>query len=259
MKRNIGFACILLVISCIAYSQQRPPQHTYSVLKVNTPATDSRIEVASNGDTVLISKYSIQDVNSYSRQFVEKVYKGTPFHKNGWYPGTLYFEDTSDGKGTLAYNLINSIIYYSLGNKSESVEAKPIGFTINGQTFQKLDKKYLNANSGYFELIFGGKKVDLLRQYFCIYSAKITGERTGYEQEGGNYEGEYIKMSKLFLGYDGNVVELKSNNNIYKQFGDYRNALEKFGKENKLNYKNEGDIIKLAVQFSYLLDQFEKN
>ncbi|MES2794582.1 MAG: hypothetical protein V4683_01385 [Bacteroidota bacterium] len=258
MKRNIGFFCILLIFSCKAYSQQRPPQHTYSVLKVNTPALDSRIEVASNGDTVLISKYSIQDVNTYSRQFVEKVYKGTPFFKNGWYPGLLYFEDNSDGNGTLAYNLINNIVYFSLGDKSEAVEAKPIGFTISGQTFQKLDKKYQNVNTGYFELIFGDKKVDLFRQYSCVYSAKITGERTGYEQEGGNYEGEYIKMHKLFLGYNENVVELKSNSGIYKQFGDYRNAMEKFGKENKVNPKNEEGKIKLVVYFSYLLGEFEK-
>jgi tetratricopeptide (TPR) repeat protein len=258
MKTISCILTILLVFLQIGFSQETTRHHSYNVLKSNTPALESKIEVATNGDTVLISKYVYQNPSNYSRQYFEKTYKGTPFFKNKWAPGTIYFEDGSVVNGTLAYNLTNNLVYYSLGNISDAMEAKPIGFTIDDNTFSKLNEKYENAYSGYFQMIFGGVKVDLFRQYSCIYRAQITGDRTGYEKEGGIYEGTYDKLSKLFLGWNNNIFELKSNNGIYKQFGDYKAAMEKFGKENKVNLKKEEDIIKLAVYFSQLVEEFDK-
>ncbi len=258
MKKQLISICLILSFGKICFSQQKTPPLNYNVQKVNTPASESKIEVASNGDTVLVSKYSYVDVSTNSRQVSEKTYKGTPFFRNGWYAGTLYFEDGSTINGTLAYNLTNGVIYYSLGSSTEASEAKPIGFTLGENTFSKLNEKYNKAVSGYFELIFGGPKLDLFRQYNCVYHGKNTGELTGYESGGSTYEGSYDKGSKLYLGWNNTVIELKTNNNIYKQFGEYRGAMEKFGKENKLNFKKENDMISLVVNFSNILDEFEK-
>lgn len=258
MKKLFISICLILSLVKICFSQEKKPPHNYNVQKVNTPASESNIEVAANGDTVLVSKYSYVDLSTNSSQVFEKTYKGTPFFRNGWYAGTLYFEDGSTINGTLAYNLVNGVIYYSLGGTTDASEAKPIGFTLGENTFSKLNEKYNKAVAGYFELLFGGPKLDLFRQYTCIYHGKITGEKTGYESGESNYEGSYDKASKLYLGYNNMVAELKTNNNIYKQFGEYRSAMEKFGKENKLNYKKESDIISLVVHFSQILDEFEK-
>lgn len=258
MKKEIAVILIMFFSAFYCISQEKTPQHTYNVPKVSTPASDSRIEVAENGDTVLISKYSIQNSQNNSRLFSEKVYKGTPFFMNGWYPGVLYFDDGSVINGTLAFNLVNNLVYYSMGPNSDATESKPLAFTIREKTLAKLNSKYQNTMAGYFELIFGGPKLDLFRQYYCNYHGKNTGEITGYESDASPYEGSYDKTSKLFMGWNNQVIELKTNNNIYKQFGEYRTAMEKFGKENKLNYKKEGDIISLVVHFSGLVDEFEK-
>lgn len=252
---------ILLFSGCFIFNvlaQERAGQHTYNVLKTTTPAIDSRIEVASNGDTVLVSKYEVQNNSNNTRQFFEKTYKGTPFFKNTWAPGDIYFADGSVVKGTMAYNLVNNVVYYSLGKISEAVEAKPVGFTIKDITFKKLDDTYENYLSGYFETVFGSSKVTLFKQYSCIYQPFITGDRTGYESSQNEYEGEYKKSDKLFLGYNKNIVELKTNNGIYRQFGEYSNAMEKFGKKNKLSPKKMDDVIKLVFQFSNLIEEFEK-
>lgn len=258
MKSLLFIIVIIVTNFGQIYAQERAPQHTYAILNATSAAVDSRIEVATNGDTVLISKYVVQNTSNNTRQFFEKTYKGTPFFKNTWAQGDIYFADGSIVKGTLAYNLTNNIIYYSLGKISEAVEAKPEGFTIKDITFRKIDEKYENPISGYVETIFGSAKVDLFRQYNCIYHPKITGERTGYESNNGDYEGEFHKSSKLYLGYNKNLLELKTNNGIYKQFGEYQKAIEKFGKENKLNPKKEEDVIKLAFHFFSLVEEFEK-
>lgn len=258
MKTILCISTFILVFVQIGFSQEVSRQHSYNVLKSNTPALESKIEVASNGDTILISKYVYQNPSNFSRQYFEKTYKGTPFFKNKWAPGTIYFEDGSVVNGTLAYNLVSNLVYYSLGNISDAMEAKPLAFTIDENTFSKLNEKYQNLQTGYFQMIFGGVKVDLFRQYSCIYRAQITGDRTGYEKEAGIYEGAYDKMSKLFLGWNNSIIELKSNTGIYKQFGDYKIAMEKFGKENKVNLKKDEDIIKLVVYFSQLVEEFDK-
>ncbi len=247
---------LLVLIKYLSFAQNQ--SHQYNIMQAHSPASDSKIIVAENGDTVLVSKYVTQNPQNNSRLYVEKTYKGTPFFKNGWYPGTLYFNDGTSTNGTLAYNLVNNLVYFSLGSAMDAAEAKPLAFTIGGQTLSKLNEKYNNTNAGYFEMVFGGPKLDLFRQYSCYYHSKLSGERTGYEAEGGLYEGTYDKSVKLFLGFNNQVVELKSNKNIYKQFNEYRNAMEKYGKENKLNFKKEPDIIKLVAYFSMLLDKFEK-
>jgi tetratricopeptide (TPR) repeat protein len=253
LYQNIIFICLILPK---IYSQT--PQRVFVVDKLTSASTDSKIEVAPNGDTVLVSKFVYQDPKTYARQYTEKTYKGTPFFKNKWDKGVIYFKDGSTVEGMLAFNLVNNLVYYSVGDIKNAIEAKPEAFTACGITFMKLNKKYENQNSGYFETIFANTKVDLFKQYACIYRPKITGDRLGYEPEGGDYEGNFDKLSKFVMGYQNNLVELKTNNNIYKQFGDYRKAIELFAKEKKLNPRKESDVLKMVMEYSNLLSQFDK-
>ena len=246
------------VAQTIQQAPQNPQSHTYQVMKVNSPAIDSKIEVAKNGDTVFVSNYVQQNVNNYSRQYFEKTYKGTPFYKNAWQSGTLYFPDGSTINGTIAYNLVNEMVYYSLGNLANASEAKPIGFTIGNTTFKKPDKNYENQISSYFETIFMDTKVALFRQYKCIYKPKITGDRLGYEASGGDYEGVYVKSSLLYMGYQNQLIELKTNKGVFKQFGEYKTALEQFAKTNNLNPKLQTDTEKMVVHFANIIETYEK-
>ncbi len=242
----------------IQQAPQSPQPHTYQVMKVNSPAIDSKIEVAKNGDTVFVSNYVLQNVNNYSRQYFEKTYKGTPFFRNAWQSGTLYFPDGSTINGTIAYNLVNEIVYYSLGNLANASEAKPIAFTIGNSTLKKLDSNYENRISSYFETIFMDTKVALFRQYKCIYKPKITGDRLGYEASGGDYEGVYEKSNVLYMGFQNQIIELKNNKGIFRQFGEYKMALEQFAKTNKLNPKLQSDTEKMVVHFANLIETYEK-
>lgn len=242
----------------IQQAPQSPQPHTYQVMKVNSPATDSKIEVAKNGDTVLVSKYVMQNVNNYSRQYFEKTYKGTPFFKNAWQSGILYFADGSTINGTIAYNLVNELVYYSLGNLADASEAKPIGFTIGNITLKKLDPNYETRLSSYLETIFMDPRVALFRQYKCIYKPKITGDRLGYEASGGDYEGNYEKSSSLYMGFQNQIIELKTTKGIFKQFGEYKTAMEQFAQTNNLNPKRQADTEKMVVHFANIIETYEK-
>ena len=256
MKR--GLVLIWLFTCSVFLGVSQTPQRVFVVDKLTSASTDSRIEVLPNKDTVLISKFVYQDPKTFSRQYIEKTYLGTPFLKNKWDRGILYFKDGSTVNGLLAYNLVNNLVYYSIGEVKDAIEAKPSGFTIGGVTFMKLDKGFENAFSGYFETIFVDTRLSLYKQYSCIYRPKITGDRLGYEPEGGVYEGAFDKSFSFFLGQNNNLAELKSNANIYRQFGEYRKAAEFYVKQNNLNLKKEQDLIQLIVYYASLLNKFEK-
>ena len=60
------------------------------------------------------------------------------------------------------------------------------------------------------------------------------------------------------MGFQNQIIELKNNKGIFRQFGEYKMALEQFAKTNKLNPKLQSDTEKMVVHFANLIETYEK-
>ena len=67
--------------------------------KLSLVSSDSRIEVNEKGDTILISEYRNPNIKLQTNSDLTKIYKGTPFFKNGWFLGSMVINGsvTKDG------------------------------------------------------------------------------------------------------------------------------------------------------------------
>lgn len=73
----------------LSSNSQEKNVYNYFVQVIKTPDSNTKIEINKKGDTVLVAYYNTQDLINRTNQEFVKVYKGTPFFKNGWYKGAL--------------------------------------------------------------------------------------------------------------------------------------------------------------------------
>jgi hypothetical protein len=207
---------------------------------------ETRIVVNDKGDTTLVAHYKSQDVVNKTLQEFTKVFKGTPYFKNGWYQGTMSSESGKDMSFLMAYNIQKSVVYIVKSPESDAVAVRPDEFTIEGHTFRKYENIFL-------ETLYMRQNI-LLKGYDCILS---TGnfEKTGYEAQGGEfgYEGEFKKYQKYFTILDDmlRVVPLGKKALLTFPKGK-RPLLEQFVRTNNINLKTEQGLIEVFKYYDSL-------
>lgn len=248
MKTTYPKPFVSLLVLCVAanFAVAQNDITTFFIDKINIAANDSRIEVRPNGDTVLVSDYLSRNVKNLSKQDFLKIYKGTPYFRNGWYPATLYVDGRAI-KGTVAYNVLNNFVYFTVSSQMEAQPLTPKSFTVAGHEFKRYDDVYKKAYNFYYEQV-ASTPVVVLKEYKCKYVPLKSNEKTGYETEdGSDYEGVFEKFEKFYLVLDGKLQLLKFNKAFLGLFGSKASQVENYIKQHKLDATKHGDIQKVLA------------
>ncbi|MFN8355750.1 MAG: hypothetical protein U0Y10_14935 [Spirosomataceae bacterium] len=247
-KQFLFFGCFFFLSSCL-YAQQSPGigqqnnQYGYFVRQVKVPGgSDSKIVVNSKHDTTLVAYYKMQDALNNTFQEFTKVYKGTPFFKNGWYKGSLAMETGSAVSFVMAYNVEKNVVYIIENDTQDARLIRPQTFTLEGHSFKLI-------NGGYYEPIYTNKSV-ILKEYTCKLSANRPQQRTGYESEGGEneYEGVFNKSVNYFLYKNEEFIPIPKNKRIFKLFGEKQAEMEQYAKSAAIKLDSDAG---LKALFSY--------
>jgi hypothetical protein len=243
---------LIFIILFAAFFESKAQQSRERVLfmdKVSIPSSDSKIDVNANGDTILVSDFKFTNVKLQSNNDFTKVYKGTPFYNNGWFPGTVILEGGKESKGTMAFNLLTNSLFFSLGPDRNAIEVKPSEFTINGKKFRKFRNAYVAAGDIYYEQLVNGE-IEIFKQYYCKLAGTTNGEKNGYEQSQNGYEGEFEKENHYFTIYHNKMARI---GNKFKVFGEYAQTAKLYATKENLKLNKEKDLIKIANYLNSLI------
>lgn len=230
---------LFIFIICLGFSSnsQEKSGYNYFVQDIKTPDNSTQIEINKKGDTVLVAYYKVNNLISRSNQDFTKVYKGTPFFRNGWYKGVLRTDNGASLNFTMAYNIQKEEVYLASIPGQDATVMRPQSFTLLGHTF----RQYKNQ---YYEVIYEGGS-QLWKEYQCTLHLSKSGQRTGYEAEGGvnEYDGEFVKSVKYYLKEEDRLKEIPSKNRLFKLFGDKSADVKNYAKNAKLNLSAEHSLV----------------
>ncbi len=242
MKRNLLFLLFLGQWVCA----QEKKLYSYFVPQTKTADSDNHIEVNKKGDTVLVAHYrAIDALNKTNNEFT-KVYKGTPFFKNGWYKGFIVESNGHQSDCIMEYNIQQGFVYLVTDTLLDATQMRPPEFSLEQHIFKLFKNEY-------FEPIYEGKNV-ILKEYQCLLQSNRPVQRTGYETEGGEneYEGEFIKSVKYYLKNGAKLKAIPTGRKIFKLFGNQGKTVESYAKSRNLNPEKEADLIDIFKYFDSL-------
>ena len=245
------FLPIFLLINSIQLIGQRNQPVLYND-KYLFGISETRIEVLENKDTVFITKSNYKNTNNSNIEEIEKMYKGTPIFKNAWLTGSTIYVDGLATKGVIAYNLLNQNIQFSPKDIQKAVLVKPDSFLIAGISFVQLGKKLKLSNAAYYETVFKNQKIGIYKEHNCSFRPKVEGQKTPYHISTDDFEGAFVKSSKIFIYENDEIVELKNNSSFYKNFGERKEEIEKYAKTNNLSLKKEKDLVEILKFYASL-------
>jgi hypothetical protein len=220
---------IVLVLSIAFFfnCQAQEPAKEYFVQNLKFSSSDSKIDVNSNGDTVLISYFKENNLRLNTLNIRELVYKGTPFFINGWHKGTVILEPNGKSSSALlGYNLAQNKLYVSLGADRDVMEIEPYAFEIANHVFKKYNKQYAGAGDFYYEKLTEGH-IELFRLNKCRFG----------------YEGEFLKKTEYYINWR-EKMQIVSNN--YKIFEPYSKEAKKYASDNGMSIKKPNDLLKIV-------------
>jgi len=230
------YIIFLVLLTPICFSQQNSTKNQGNLYRLVNNKVDSLLD---NDFTLMNARFLI---NKYPKA------KGKP-----------YFETTTDAPGKLIigkneYNnirLIYDIFDQKLNFIIQKTENSGTILELNTQIINRFyldDKVFVNSyelpilpQSGFYEVIYIGKHLNVYARWGKIYIDRITNE----------YIGEFSSQKKkLFFEINGKMVDISSRKKFLKIFAGERNRINSFMKESKIRLfkSNNSDLIKL---FSY--------
>ncbi len=162
--------------------------------------------------------------------------KGSPFLFKEWQPGTLPTHRSNALKFPINYNILEDYVVVSMSSGEKTIY--PESFNVGDRTFVRLKNQY-------FEAIYSGQKIKLLRRF----NARLDKvERNGYN-ENVKYDYEYSKSDDLFLEEsNGSIIPVKLNErNLLSKLPDAK-AARQIIKNHDLNLRSERDLVSLLAK-----------
>ena len=250
--KPVFIVCLLISLGLRSLAQEitaasvEKKLYNYFIPERKVADSGTRIEVNDKGDTVLVATYNAINANNRTANDFSKVYKGTPFFKNGWYKGKVMTEKGGEVGVVMAYNLQNGRVYIVVDPQQDASELTPPSFFVEGHQFKRLKNQY-------FEPLYEGENI-LLKQYECILKPHLSSQRTGYESEGSDseYEGEFLKSSHYYLWVNNRVKVLPTGKKLYQLFGTHRSEIENFVQRKGLNVALEHDLVAVFKYYDSL-------
>jgi hypothetical protein len=244
MKIFLKFSLLFFASTLGTLGQNKQKLYFMDQLKIQS--SDSRIEKNKDGIAILISEYRGENVKLQSRMDMTRTYLGTPYFGDQWFMGHMSFTVGKDVSGVMAYNMVNSTLYYSLNENVQAVEVKPNIFTLNGVTFQTLDSEFKGTAGHYYEILSNGEP-KLLKQHIGKYiQLNATDGSTYGSNSQDDYEGSFEKIAKYYLVIQKELVLVSNKKRFYKSMGPYAKKGKTISDEKHLDMRKEEDILKLV-------------
>lgn len=168
------------------------------------------------------------------------------------YKNQPYYKDSGFSKGNLVFK---NIAYDDIGmrfdlHKDQLVVVSPKGFNIvpdskeiekfylHGKTFvRKTNADTKEIKEGFYILLHDGKTLKL----FCKESVSLTYADFAYH---------FKPQSNYFVFYNNHYYPVKDQKSLTKLFPQLKKQIEKYTKENKLNFKkNTAQSLVLTVNY----------
>jgi hypothetical protein len=187
-----------------------------------------------------------------------KEVKGSPYETESFQPGTVSNKKLNDIKSFyFRYNIFNDIMEMKESQldedlygliKSLNIYTKILGKEYHYEIYTKDNKK--STDEGYFILISKGEKVSLyLRKTKTFIDAKPAKDtfRKAEKATFKDFEDYYYKTGRVLI-----LLPTKKKG-LLEVLSDHETEIKKYIKEEKINLKNERDLIKLMNYYGTLI------
>lgn len=184
--------------------------------------------------------------------------KGSPYETESFQPGIVSNKNLNDTKSFyFRYNIFNDIMEMKKSQidedllgliKSLNIYAKIRGKEYHYEIYTKDNKK--STDEGYFILISKGKKINLyLRKTKTFIDAKPAKDtyRKAEKATFKDFEDYYYQTGRVLI-----LLPTKKKD-LLEQLSDHESEIKKYLKEEKINLKDEDDLIKLMNYYGTLI------
>ncbi|MBD3749553.1 MAG: hypothetical protein IE931_08660 [Sphingobacteriales bacterium] len=196
----------------------------------------------------------LQDVQG--RPVMEKSYTdiaGTPLLFAHWIPGDVKLDNGSSYQNIpLKYNLVDDILYFMNPKDSTMLEfVQPVkSFTLKTLTG---DLNYANGfpavdgfkASSFYQILYDGK-TKLLKK-----ATKTVLENRPYNS--ATVERTFLDTVEYFTLQDGKTIKIRPSKKVLLElFGEKSNPMGDYLKKEKIDFKNDDDLIKVFKYYDSL-------
>jgi hypothetical protein len=224
-----------------------------TISSVSMGQVDTRLLTS---DLMRVDEYIKRNDNT-SSYTLPKNYKGSPYFNDDFVLGNIYRGDTLISKDIpLRYNIFSNEIEVKETLEQPHEEAKPL--TKSSEIYVKINEVLIvlvplngkDEDGSYFQVLHEGKKVDLLKRVEIKYTAPKKA-KTSITRD---LKGVFANKDTYFLQTkNGKMYELpKAKKKKFMVFGNKKEALEQYAKENRLNINKEHDLKRLILHFDNL-------
>jgi hypothetical protein len=235
IRRKFRFILIIILIPALLPAQQLPGGY----------------DVISNLQQQLwMNKTLVTSVTGY------KNVKGTPMLFEEFHTGNFYFNNKTCLKGKLInYNCFTDEVLFSDEKNTYTTNSQDIGyFTINGnkedtillfkQVFLLSEKKRI-----FMQVLYQQESV-LFKRYCKKFLEADYDKPYGQNRQFDEYNDYY----EYYIMPDGQepVILRQRKSSIAEIFNDKSDLMEDYFKKEKINLKNEGDLIRLVEHYDNL-------
>lgn len=226
-KHSITLFYLLLFVSINAFSQQA-------------------LTFSGNGETNFTSGYFTKYVPGDDYKFVE----GNPYLFEKWSTGIIKLESGANLKmESCMYDLYHERLMF-LQDENPLYFSNPEDidrFTVGTSEFINIKNE---TNNDFYEILVEGKDLKLLKKYNCDI---IKGKETnGITQA----TADKFKITNDYYLKKGDVELIKvkiKEKDILKLLSNKEQEVKKYIQDNKLNLKNENDLVELFKFYSTLM------
>jgi hypothetical protein len=199
----------------------------------------NRVVANANGDILRIKKEDPGDVT------------GSPYLYDDWVKGNVVFADNTATRNVeLRYDVLDNVLVTKSKTGEENIFSDPVSeFTLNILNKERLFKNGFTGGNGinnktFFEVVYNGKTKILKREVKTILESK------GYNT--GTISRKIENSSIYYIAREDKSTEVIKNNekSILTALG--KPELATYVKDNKLNLKNDADIVKLLTHYDTL-------
>lgn len=225
--KKLVVTILLAIISVVSFSQQR-------------------LDFSGNGEMNQTSGYFTKYATGDKYADID----GSPYYNDDWLEGTINLKNNVILKiDKFRYDVYEEKLIF-LKDETPLYFANPEdikSFTVGEAKFIKLSN---NIKDDYYEVLFEGEKLKLLKDYDCNFAE-------GKETDGINpaTRDRYKISSDYFLKLgDNEPIKFKlSEKAVVNTAGEKKESVKNYIKENKLNCKEEEDLIEIFKFFASTL------
>lgn len=207
-------------------------------------------------DLMRVDEYIKRNDNT-SSYTLPKNYKGSPYFNDEFVLGNIYRGDTLISADIpLRYNIFSNEIEVKESLDQANEEAKPL--TKSSEIYVKINEVVIvlvplngvDEDGSYFQVLFEGKKVDLLKQVEIKYTPPKKAKTTITK----DLKGIFFNKNTYYLQTKSGKMYMmpKAKKKKFLVFGKNKDTLEQFAKKNRLNINKENDLRRLILHFDNL-------